>query len=161
MADAKEMMLAERAYTTLCEAIDRFDIKYEKNEEKFALSFSFTFDDFPIDFTVFVDADRKLIRFFSKLPFAFPSDKRVDGSIATNYINYKLQAGSFDYGLENGAVYFRHVTSYRDSILGASAICDMVRTVNTVVDEYNDGLYAVAKGYQTVWEFIDKSEAAE
>ena len=161
MADAKELMLADRAYMTVCEAIDRFDIKYDKNEEKRAVSFSFTFDDLPVDFTVIVDADRQLVRFFSKLPVAFPEDKRVEGSIATNYINFKLTLGSFDYNIENGAVFYRHVTTYRDSVLGASTICDMVRNVNTVVDDYNDKLFAVAKGYTTVWDFMQKCDEEE
>ena len=161
MADAKELMLADRAYMTVCEAVERFEIKYDKNEEKRAVFFSFTFDDLPVDFSVMVDADRQLVRFFSKLPVTFSEDKRVEGSIATNYINFKLSLGSFDYGIDNGAIYFRHVTTYRDSVLGASTICDMIRNVNTVVDDYNDKLFAVSKGYMSVWDFIQQCEEEE
>ena len=83
MADEKKMELAKQVYQTMCDAIDRRNWRYGKDEEKLLVHFGVNGDDIPMQFILIVDADRQLIRVMSQLPFKMSEDKRMEGAIAT------------------------------------------------------------------------------
>ena len=79
-----------------------------------------------MEFVMAVDADRQIVRMLSRLPFKFPSDKRVDGAVATSYINYKLADGSFDYDYTRGEILYRLMVTFIESIICGDLLWCMV-----------------------------------
>lgn len=152
----KEMDLksAKMIFEQLCNAMEARKWKYEKHEDKFLIRFEVRGEDIPMDFAFYVDAERQLVRIKSRLTFNFAENKRVEGAIVTNHINFKLADGCFEYDITDGETNFRLTTSCRDSLLSDATIDYMLRCALFVVEEYNDKLLAVSKGYMTVEQFI-------
>lgn len=155
MADQKQIKQAQETYKTLCAALDAKNWKYEKIADKLMVHFTVTGEDIPMDFLMFVDADRDLVRLMSQLPFKFDGAHRTEGALVTSYANYKLADGSFDYRMSDGAVYFRLTLSYRDSLISQDALFYMVRVSSYTVDRYNDKFLMVAKGMMSPDEFVE------
>ena len=83
MVDEKKMELAKQVYQTLCEAIERREWNFGKDEEKLLVHFGVSGDDIPMQFILIVDAERQLIRLMSPMPFKMSESKRMEGAIAT------------------------------------------------------------------------------
>lgn len=153
MADEK-IKQANIVYRTLCKALDEREWKYAEHPEDLVITFTYTGEDIPMEFVMAVDADRQIVRILSRLPFKFPSDKRVDGAVATSYINYKLADGSFDYDYTTGEILFRLTATFIESIISGDLLWYMVVCACGTVDEYNDKLLMVAKGMLPIEQFI-------
>lgn len=153
MADEK-IKQANIVYRTLCKALDEREWKYGEHPEDLVITFTYTGEDIPMEFVMAVDADRQIVRMLSRLPFKFPSDKRVDGAVATSYINYKLADGSFDYDYTTGEILFRLTATFIESIISGDLLWYMVVCACGTVDEYNDKLLMVAKGMLPIEQFI-------
>ena len=86
----KEKRAAE-VYEQLCGMLDKMDFHYSKEgkdkDGDYVILFSFTGDDLPMQFVMFMDVDRQLIRLMSKMPFAFSEEKRVDGAVVVSRAN--------------------------------------------------------------------------
>ncbi len=154
MADEKNIKRAKEVYNTLCKALNTKQWNYEKHPEDMVVTFSSVGDDIPMDFVVFIDAERSLVRMMSKLPFKFGEDKRVEGAIATSCANYRLADGSFDYDYSKGEVVFRLTATFKDSLISEELLLYMVACSCYTVDEYNDKLLMVAKGLISIDQFI-------
>lgn len=156
MADENKIKQAKTVYNTLCKALDSKKWKYQSHPEDMVVTFTSTGDDIPMEFVVFIDSDRQLVRMLSRLPFKFPEDNRVDGAVATSYINYKLADGSFDYDYSTGEVTFRLTATFIDSLISEDLLLYMVACACYTVDEYNDKLLMVAKGMLPIDQFISE-----
>jgi hypothetical protein len=75
-----------------------------------------------MQFIIFVDVDRQLLRLLSPLPFDMVEDKRIDGAIATCHATYGLRDGSFDYDLSNGRISFRMTSAFLDNDIPVSVL---------------------------------------
>lgn len=146
MAEENKVKQAKAVYKTFCKALDSKKWKYEEHPNDMVITFSSVGDDIPMEFVVFIDAERQLVRMLSKLPFKFSKENRVDGAIATAYINYKLADGSFDYDYSTGEVVFRLTATFMDSLISEELLLYMVACACYTVDDYNDKLLMVAKG---------------
>ena len=109
---------ASEVYRTLVSMLDHIGWSYEKDEENFIIKSGVKGDDLPVEFIVIVKPRNEVVQFISHLPFDMPEDKRIDGAIAINVINWKLVDGSFDYNIADGSMMFRMTSSYRESTLG-------------------------------------------
>lgn len=156
MADENKIKQAKTVYNTLCKALDSKKWKYQGHPEDMVVTFTSTGDDIPMEFVVFIDSDRQLVRMLSRLPFKFPEDNRVDGAVATSYINYKLADGSFDYDYSTGEVTFRLTATFIDSLISEDLLLYMVACACYTVDDYNDKLLMVAKGMLPIDRFISE-----
>ena len=156
MADENKLATAQAAYKTLLKALDAIDWKYDKNDEKLRIDFSVKGDDLPMSFIMLIDVDRQLVRLMSFLPFNFPEDKRLEGAIATSFVNYKLADGSFDYDITDGETSFRLTSSFRNSLISESLLRYMVQCAIYTVDKYNDKLFMIAKGMLSLENFLSE-----
>lgn len=160
MADEKLEKRAERVFEDLCKALDNNKIKYQKEgldqDGDWTVRFSFGGDDLPMDFVMFVDTKRQLVRVMSMMPFTFSEAKRVEGAIVVGRANYKMVDGCFDYNVETGKIIFKITASYIDSILGDDAFMYMIHLAVNMVDEFNDKFFMVDKGMMSVDQFIEK-----
>ncbi|MBQ4612236.1 MAG: hypothetical protein IJB26_01660 [Clostridia bacterium] len=149
-----KMELAKQVYNTLCAAIENRGWTYDKKEEKLSVYFGVNGDDIPMQFVLFVDADRQLVTLLSPLPFEMSEDKRMEGAIAVCAASYGLCDGGFDYDLSNGRIVFRMTASFRESVIGEGLFQYMISCACNTVDEYNDKLLAVNKGVVSIADFL-------
>ena len=154
MADANLTARAKKVYADLCAALDNRNWKYRKREDDLVVTFGVNGDDIPMDFVLAVDADRQLIRLFSRFPFNVEADHRMDLAIATCSANYKLADGSFDYDLTNGQITFRLTASFRESTIGEGLFNYMIDCSCHTVDKYNDKVLRVANGTVSIGDFL-------
>lgn len=156
MAEEKKIALAKQVYKTLCDAIDRREWHYEKEEDKLIVHFAVNGDDIPMHFILIVDADRQLIRLMSPMPYKMSEAKRMEGAIATCVASYGMADGSFDYDLADGTIVFRMTTSFRESLIGEGLFQYMISCSCAMVDNYNDQFLAIDKGLMSITDFIVK-----
>lgn len=160
MEDVKMEKRAIEVYETLCSALDKLNFKYEKegkdSDGDYTVRFSGVGDDLPMEFVMFCDVGRQLIRVMSQMPFAFSEDKRVEGALVTCRANYLMVDGNFDYDFTTGKVVFKITSSFRDSLIDGELLLYMVRLAISMVDEFNDQFFAVDKGMMSVDEFMQK-----
>ena len=149
-----KMERAKKVYATLCGALDERNWKYEKVDDELLVHFTVQGDDLPIQYLIFVDVDRQLLRLLSPLPFDMSEDKRIDGAIATCHATYGLMDGSFDYDLSNGRISYRMTSAFLDNEIPASVVHYMIDFAGVIVDKYNDKFFALNKGFLTIEKFL-------
>ena len=154
MAEANEMVLAKTVYKDLCAALERRNWKYQKHDDDLVVTFGVAGDDIPMDFVLVVDAQRQLLRVFSKLPFTVPEGKRMDLAIASCVASFGLADGSFDYDVATGNIVFRLTASFRESKIGDGLFEYLVGCSSATVDAYNDKFFALCKGLISINDFI-------
>ncbi len=154
MSDEKKMGLAKQVYQTLCEAIERREWSFNKDEEKLLVHFGVNGEDIPMQFILFVDAERQLIRLLSPLPFKMSESKRMEGAIATCAASYGIVDGSFDFNLADGTIVFRMTASFRESLIGEGLFHYLIACSCAMVDRYNDQFLALDKGMLSITDFI-------
>ena len=156
MDKEKKIKNATLAYETLCAALDDMRWKYKRDDEKLIVSFGATGKDLSTSFVIMADVERQLIRLLGFLPFEMSEDKRVEGSIATNFANYKFADGSFDYNVGNGRIAFRMTATFLDSLISKELCEYMIRCACGTIDDYNDEFLAISQGEMELSEFIAK-----
>ena len=81
MEDVKNEKRAIEVYETLCSALDKLNFKYEKEgkdaDGDYTVRFSGVGEDLPMEFVMFCDVGRQLVRVMSQMPFAFSQDKQI------------------------------------------------------------------------------------
>ncbi len=157
MADEKNLMIAQQVYKTLCEAIERREWTYDKDEEKLLVHFGVNGDDLPMRFILIVDADRQLIRLMSPMPFKMSEDKRMEGALATCAASFGMVDGSFDYDLSDGGIVFRMTASFRESVIGDGLFQYMISCSCAMVDKYNEQFLALDKGVLSINDFLSNN----
>ena len=156
MANEAKTAAARKTYNTICAALDNRGWNYSKIEDRLAINFTVKGDDLPMEYVIFVDADRQLIRVLSRLPFAVKDDKIMDMAIACCVATYGLVDGSFDLDPKSKCVIFRLTVSFLGSEIGEGLFSHIIDFSDYFIDLYNDRLFAVNEGFISVNEFIEK-----
>lgn len=156
MVDEKKMELAKQVYQTLCEAVEKREWNFGKDEEKLLVHFGVNGEDIPMQSIIFIDADRQLIRLLSPLPFKMSESNRMEGAIATCVASFNLADGNFSYDLSDGTIVFKMTASFRESIIGEGLFQYLISCACSTVDKYNDQFLALDKGFMTITDFIAK-----
>lgn len=154
MADEMQMKRAQGVFRTLCNIFEDRGWKYDKDEEKLKIDSGMKGEDLPIDFSLYVDADRQILSLISHLPFVTPEDKRIDVAIAVSAVNYKLLDGCFDYDVRSGHMLFRMTNSFMESTIGEDLLLYLVFCACKVIDDFNDKFLLLAKGTITMDQFL-------
>ncbi|MBR2971274.1 MAG: YbjN domain-containing protein [Clostridia bacterium] len=154
MSDTKQMQ-AQRVYKSIINMLDSRDWKYERHDEDLLIKSGIKGEDLPIEFILFVDAERELIRLLSKLPFSIPEDKRVDAAVAVCAANNCMINGCFDFDMNDGDLSFRLVSSYKSgSVLSDDLLEYMILVSASTIDKYNDKFFMLGKGMLTAEQFL-------
>lgn len=154
MVDEKKMELAKQVYKTLCDAIERREWHFGKDEDKLLVHFGVNGNDIPMRFILVVDTERQLIRLMSPMPYKMSEAKRMEGAIATCAASFGMADGSFDYDLSDGEIVFRMTASFRESLIGEGLFQYMISYSCAMVDKYNDQFLAIDKGLMSIADFI-------
>lgn len=145
----------KEVFELVCQTFDDRGLKYERNDEEMFVICRGRGDDLPIDIGVFVNPRARVISLLSPLPINIAEDKRIEVALAVCTANHGLVNGSFDYNIGTGAISFRAVNSYLDTVPGKSLIDYLISIVIRTVDDYNDKFLAVSTGMMTVEQFIE------
>lgn len=154
MAEDMNVKQALEMYNTLKLALNEMEYRYTEDVEKLRIRLTIYGEDIPIDLLIMIDADRKLIRLMSSLPFKMSEDKRVEGSLLTNHVNYLLADGSFDYDMRDGEILFRLTASYRESLISTALLRYMINVSCSTIDKVNDKFMLVNKGAMSLSDFV-------
>lgn len=147
---------AETVYNTLCKSLDNDDIKYSKDDSKLAVSVSSKTDDFDIQIYIMIDRERHAVKLFSRLPFTVPDDKKLDLSVATNFVNSKFVNGHFDFDISSGTIVFKLTNTYIGyKTIGTELFGHLLGICFGFVDEYNDKFFMLSKGLMELGKFIE------
>ncbi|MBQ7319832.1 MAG: hypothetical protein IJW97_06640 [Clostridia bacterium] len=154
MAEDMNVKQALEMYNTLKLALNEMEYRYTEDVEKLRIRLTIYGEDIPMDLLIMIDADRKLIRLMSSLPFKMSEDKRVEGSLLTNHVNYLLADGSFDYDMRDGEILFRLTASYRESLISTALLRYMINVSCSTIDKVNDKFMLVNKGAMSLSDFV-------
>ncbi|MBO7369122.1 MAG: YbjN domain-containing protein [Clostridia bacterium] len=150
---------AKKVYDSLIRTLDEKNWTYDKFDDDLVIRSGIRGEDLPIEFIISVDAERELVRFFSKLPFNTPEDKRFDVALAVTVANNCLVSGNFDFNIDTGDLYFRLTQSFIGGTVLSDEMFDFVIYVSaSTIDEYNDKFFLIAKDKMTLQQFIDENK---
>lgn len=159
MAEVKDLERAKYIFSTLCQALDKNDWRYKKDEEDLSIECGAQGDDLPIELKIRVDAERQLVLLISFLPFAISEEKRIDVAIAVSTINNVLVDGCFDYDVSSGKLLFRMTNSFMDSMLSEEVFTYLLLCSCKTIDDYNDKLLMLSKGLLSIEQFISSFDS--
>lgn len=154
--DDNKMISAKKVYATLCAALDGRNWVYNRHDDDLVVTYDVTGDDFPMDFIFAVDADRQLLKLYSRIRLEIPEDKRIELAIACCHASFGLPDGSFDFDLAEGRITFRLTSTFIESLISENQINYMISCACHWVDEYNDKFMALAKGYLPLDKFLEE-----
>lgn len=154
MADEQKGMQAKLVYQTFCNALDREEWKYKKDDEKLTIECGAQGEDLPIEFRITADADRQLLVLLSHLPFVIAEDKRIDLAVAICAVNNLLIDGCFDFDIGSGHMFFRVTNSFWDSTLSEDVCIELLYKACQIADEYNDQFLMLSKGILSIEKFL-------
>lgn len=155
MADEENLKLAQSTFETLCNTLEKLGWHYKKDAEDLKIECTVRGDDLPMEISVCIDAERRLILLFSRLPFVIQEDKRLDVAIAVSALNWRLVDGSFDYDIKSGRMFFRMTNSYLESMIGEELFVYMTMISCRTIDDYNDKLLMLSKGMLPLDKFLE------
>ncbi len=145
---------AARVFNRIDAYLKSKDWKYDKDTDRMQFSYQVGGDDLPMRFTLWVDAEREMIRSLSFLPFDFAEDKRIEGAVAVCVANYGMVNGCFGYDISDGTVFHKLAVSYKDIEVSNDLIEYIMGLGMAMVDKYNDRFFALNKGYITIADFM-------
>ncbi len=159
--DAVKLMKAEKVFDKMVAfyqqmGIKNFDSDKRKEQGMFVMQFSYTGEDFPMNFHFFVDADRSIIRMMSRQPFKVEAAKMTEMALALTAVNSVMINGKFTLDLRSGNVTFDITLPFLDTEPTEEQLRYMILVSINVVDEYNDQLIMLNKGMTDVQTFLKK-----
>ena len=153
--------MADVTYTAAVKVFNKIEAylksknwNYQKDTRKLEFKYQVDGEDLPMSFTLFVDAERQMIRAISFLPFDFANDKRIEGAVAVCVANYGMVNGCFGYDINTGSIYHKLTVSYMDIEVSDKLIEYIMGLGMSMVDKYNDRFFALSKGYISITDFI-------
>lgn len=155
MENEKNLEKAIRIYRLVCETIEEMGWEYTTDEEGLTINTSVTGEDLTIEMYVSIEPDIQIIRIDSRIPVTFPKDMLTEAAVAVNEINNRLVNGFFHFDFNTGKVDFRFTGSFFDSLISKGYIEHMLISSASIVDDFNDKLFMLAKKMMTLKQFME------
>ena len=135
--------------------MDEAKLKYEADREKNTVFITITGDDFPVTLMFSVSAEKARVETYSQLPFEIKKEKAVDVAMAIAAINARIAYGKFCLYFDKGLCTYEN-SEYLTGLEGFSSEYGkaLVVPAYSIVEEYNDKLFAVNKGMMSVKDFL-------
>lgn len=151
----EERLKREQATTVFqrfCDYLKQNDWKFETStsDDDCIIYTGIQGEDLPMRLVIRINIKRQLIMVLSKLPFVMPSDKRLEGAVATSIITNSLADGSFDYDLKDGEIVFRLTTNIRGGLISDETFEYLLMVSASTIDDYNDKLFMISKNKMSI-----------
>lgn len=155
MTDKAKKAAAQKAYQTLCDALDANDWKYQKHPENLFVTCGARGDDLPMDLVIVVFEENQAVQVRSRLPMKVSEEKRAEMAVALAVANYGLVHGCFDFDVSEGDINFRITNTLHGCVLSQEAWMYLVYCACSTIDDYNDKLLMLSKGMLTLEKFVE------
>lgn len=145
---------AAAAFEAITGFMDEAKLKYDSESDKNVAFVTITGDDFPVTLMFSVSAEKQRVETYSQMPFEIKPDRSVDVAIALAAINSRIAYGKFCLYIDKGLCTYEN-SEYITGLDGFSTEYgkSLVGPAYSIVEEYNDKLYAINKGLLTVKDF--------
>lgn len=146
---------ATAVITAITDYMDETKLKYDADHEKNTVFITVTGDDFPVTLMFSVNAENNRVETYSRLPFEIKKEKAVDVAMAIAAINARIAYGKFCLYFDKGVCSYEN-NEYLTGVEGFSSEYGkvLVATAYSIIEEYNDKLFAVNKGLMSVKDFL-------
>lgn len=146
---------AKAAYKSICDFMDDAKLKYQKDDAENVAFVTITGEDFPVTLMFSVSEEKQRVETYSRMPFEIKKEKAVDLAMAIAAINNRIAYGKFVLYLDKDQLTYEN-SEYITDLEGFSAAYGrtLVAPAYSIVEEYNDKLYAISKGLMTVKDFL-------
>lgn len=161
MVDEHKLRQAKATFTTVCQALDIFELDYQHHEDTLKAVFRYETERTTFDVQIQMDTHRSLILIHSPQNLFVPFEKRKMMAGAITAINYTLNIGGFDYDFTTGKMYFRTVTPFQNSIIALETIQDLLATVVNTVEKYQPQIIQLVDGEMSLQELMTRLEQGE
>lgn len=135
----------QRNFKNLCEALDGLNLKYEKDEEGFKVSFTAAVKQMPFDFIIKFDTDIDVVSLLSPIISDVAKERLGAMALAVTRANLHMAASNFDLNTKDGRLIFRISHAYADTILSTEAYKNMIMTALSTIGYFYEKLLKVAQ----------------
>lgn len=146
---------AAAAYKAITDFMDEAKLKYDSDPDKKVAFVTITGDDFPVTLMLQASEERQRVEVYSQMPFEIKQDKGVDVATALAAINARIAYGKFCLYFDKGLCTYEN-SEYINGLEGFTSEYGktLVGPAYSIVEEYNDKLYAINKGLLSVKDFV-------
>lgn len=146
---------AKAVMGAITEFMDSAKLGYEYDEENNTAFVTITGDDFPVSLMFSANEKNGRVETYSRMPYEIKKEKAMDIAMAIAAINSRIAYGKFCLYIDKGICTYEN-SEYFTGLEGFSTDYGraLVAPAYSIVEEYNEKLYAVNKGLMTVKEFI-------
>lgn len=141
-----------RNFKNLCETLDKLNLKYEKDEEKFKVSFTAAVKEMPFDFIIRFDTDIDVVSLLSPIISDIAEERRGAMALAVTRANLHTAVSNFDLNTKEGRLIFRISHAYADTVLSTEAYRNMIMTSVSTIGYFYEKLLKVAQNDMTLKE---------
>lgn len=127
--------------------LEDLKLVFETNEDRMLCTFLFKNDDMEHRIIVQVNDEDEYIRIVDLFPFKIPTERYPDAFEALSRANYGLKYGMFSIDCSDGVIQYEILQMYQESLLGAAVVKKMVLATINIVEQYDDKLFAIGKGF--------------
>ena len=125
-----------QSYETLCSAMERNDIHYERDDDNLCVKCSVSGEDIQINFAFVINPSKMLITLYSPIPVKVRKEKSADIAIAVCMINTSLTDGGFCFDTSDGSVFFKMTSSFCDTNVTEELFEYMLSVAADTIDDY-------------------------
>ncbi len=145
---------AKAAFEAITGFMDEAKLKYDCEPDKLVAFVTITGDDFPVTLMFSVSAEKQRVETYSQMPFEIKQDKGVDVATALAAVNSRIAYGKFCLYFDKGLCTYEN-SEYITGLGGFTPEYgkSLVGPAYSIIEEYNDKLYAINKGLLTVKDF--------
>ncbi len=129
---------AKQVYNKVIEVLDGMKWTYDRDDERLLIKTGVKTRDLPVDFTIAINSNLDIISYYSFLSFKIDSDKIAETALAICDINIKFGDGAFYLDTNNGTVFFKLTSSYREMDPSNELINYIISIASRTVDDFND-----------------------
>ncbi|MDR1421992.1 MAG: YbjN domain-containing protein [Coriobacteriales bacterium] len=147
MGDKTKTSNATATYATIKSYFDKRGWHYEADDKELTIHYNIRGKDLDACFFIETNGKGERITVASFLPFSLPTEKLEEAMWACCLINTTLLSGSFSVVTEMREIIYRNSSRYKDMVVTAEIIDEIVSYSNKLMDTYSLKLLAFSRGY--------------
>jgi len=155
--EEKDLKVAQGLYDTYCKVLEDLGFTFEKKPEDYLAIVRISGKDMPHRVIFRINTQAEVIHLIEYLPFEIDEAYVKEVALAMGYINNTIVTGKVSLTPKN-EVLFEMTNFYTESLISKALIEKMLRWFVLIVEDYDDKIAAVNKGYIKAIDAIKKEE---
>lgn len=137
-----------QSYETLCSVMERNDIYYEKDDKHLCVKCSVSGQDIQLNFAFLINPSKMLVTLLAPMPVQIKKENSADVALAICMINNSLADGNFCFDVNDGTIFFKMTSSFRDTSVSEELFEYMLSVAADAVDDYFRKINQIARSEQ-------------